>query len=45
MILRKTVLAAGALAALLVSASVGSAKPTATAKPVPRRRCSAARSC
>ena len=32
MILRKTVLAAGALAALLVSASVGSAKPTATAK-------------
>ena len=33
MILRKTVLAAGALAALLVSASVGSAKPTATAKP------------
>ena len=33
MILRKTVLAAGALAALLVSASVGSAKPTTSAKP------------
>ena len=32
MILRKTVLAAGALVALLASASVGSAKPTAPAQ-------------
>ncbi len=32
MILRKTVLAAGALVALLASASVGSAKPAAPAK-------------